>query len=333
MTGLRLHVDLPHPRGLVWRALIEARLLSEWFQPVVGWRVFPTDELPSFAPFDLELVSAEPPRRLVQQWRGDDFLSEVTWELTTTREGCRISLNQTGFLGSEQAGRRDELLDGYRVMLQERLPATMERLAQGAAIKPLRPRPRPTPGDTFRLGLLSLIGAMILVVLTVTASAVWLHRGQTVAAEARPSYGLGTGTQPGVVLPPTTPTPSPSRPSPAHRPTPSGSSMKIPSVPLVASYRTVALLGLGGFDTEITVRSPSGDAHRGWSVVLTMADETPVQNRSPGVVTMRQDGQTVTLAPVEATGEVTFVVRVPALLALGKSIEACTIDGKPCARR
>jgi hypothetical protein len=62
-----------------------------------------------------------------------------------------------------------------------------------------------------------------------------------------------------------------------------------------------------------------------------MPEDKPVENRSSDLVTMEQQGTTVTLTPTSTSAEtVTFTVRFPALLALGKAITACTIDGRAC---
>lgn len=110
--------------------------------------------------------------------------------------------------------------------------------------------------------------------------------------------------------------------------------MAVSGKPLVASYKTNALLGLGGFDTEITVRNPGGSARVGWTVELTMPDATAVENRSPDLVKVRQQAEVVTVTPVTAevpAGEtITFTIRFPALLAINQSVEACTIDGQAC---
>jgi hypothetical protein len=96
-----------------------------------------------------------------------------------------------------------------------------------------------------------------------------------------------------------------------------------------ATYKTLALLGLGGFDTEVTVSNPG---HTSWQVLLTMPADRQVENRSTDLVKMQQTGTSVTLTPVSASaGTVTFTVRFPALLALGKSVTACTIDGRACS--
>jgi hypothetical protein len=61
------------------------------------------------------------------------------------------------------------------------------------------------------------------------------------------------------------------------------------------------------------------------------ADKT-VENLSTGAVKMVQEGTKVTLTPTGRPGATaTFIVRFPALLALGKSVTSCTINGEPCA--
>ena len=62
-----------------------------------------------------------------------------------------------------------------------------------------------------------------------------------------------------------------------------------------------------------------------------MPEDRTVENRSSDLVKMEQQGTTVTLTPKSTSVRaVTFTVRFPALLALGKSITACTIDGRAC---
>lgn len=328
MAELRLEVDLLHPRGRVWRALTEPELLGTWFQPIdEHGRVRPTSELPGFEAFDLEVVEAEAPERLTWRWHGLDFSSDVHWELAPEAAGCRLRVRQTGFLGSHEVSRRKALFDGYPSMF-DRLKVLLDRMASGEpAVESLEPEPEPLPAER-RLKLLSLAGAVVLVVLCGAAGAVWINQGSSKPIEEQRRYGLGTGSQPGIgPLPPSSSSPSASR-SPSPSPSPAGP--HVSTEPLTATYKTVALLGLGGFDTEVTVR---GVGHSTWTVVLTMPDSTKVENRSESVVKMVQDGAIVTLTPLGDVLPVTFVIRFPALLALGKSIKSCTIDGQACAAR
>ncbi len=346
VTELLLDVDLSHPRGRVWRALTDPDLLNRWFQPIEeGW-VTPTEELPSFGPFELETLVSDPPVRLVWRWRGEDFSSEVEWTLTKDGgDACRLALRQTGFLGTREVSRRDELFNGYRMMLNRRLPTVLARLAEGAPdADRLVPRTETEPeADHSRVRLLSLIGAVVLVVLFASAAGVWINNGGSpTLGDAGSGHGLGTGSQPGSgPVDPGKPSTAASRrptesPPPSGRPTASPTqgprlSSPAPGSPgggATATYRTIALLGLLGFDTEVTVH---GDPRIAWTIVLVMPDETAVQNRSPQTVNLAQSGKNVTLTPVSGGGDAVFTVRFPALLALGKSIKECTIDGQPCS--
>ncbi|GIH07094.1 hypothetical protein Rhe02_51610 [Rhizocola hellebori] len=184
-----------------------------------------------------------------------------------------------------------------------------------------------------RVRLISVIGSAVLVVLIATTAAVLLNSGpaaspqdftyddrlglQTAAQSGPP--GSSPGTQPRPTTSPTTPAASPL----------AGAGPSAPAGGTLASYKTIALLGLGGFDTEVTVTNP-GEAN--WQLVLTMPADRVVENRSTDQVKMTQNGTTVTLTPVRVADKtVVFTVRFPALLALGKSVTACTIDGRACS--
>lgn len=167
-----------------------------------------------------------------------------------------------------------------------------------------------------RTQLLSVAGAAVLVVLCGSATAVWLYPGRIPFLSKEDGPPIRIGAQPGASSPATAPTSPTSRPSSAP-PKPS------------ATYKTIALLGLGGFDTEITVTGPAGTA---WIVVLIMPADKPVKNLSPGTIKMVQEGTKVTLTPLNPPGtSTTFTVRFPALLALGQSVTSCTIDAEPCS--
>lgn len=177
-----------------------------------------------------------------------------------------------------------------------------------------------------RTRLISLAGAAVLAVLVATAAAVWVSArpGRFPVGGHDDPYGLNTGAQAGASA----------SSSPTATAIPWRGSSPSPSAAAATSrtsavFKTIAVLGLGGFDTEVTVSNPGGTS---WSVLLTMPEDKPVQNRSGGVVKMEQRGTGVTLTPVDP-GALTavFVVRFPDLLALGKSITACTVDGRPCS--
>ncbi len=374
MTELRLDVDLPHPRARVWRALTEQRLLREWFVPTdlaphpgETFRAFPPPGLAGLAtPFDLDVVEVAEQERLAMHWRDDHTHTEVTWGLSDHEEGTRLTLLQTGFFGVDGTRRRRELRRSYQFMFGEQLPLTLDRLATGevdlggvvADLHTAIPRrretaaPDPVPaaveGGSRRMRLLSLAGAVVLVVLISTAAAVMIGGGADTGPDTEAAHGLDSGVQAAVtesvVTGSGTPRPGVSGATATPAATPPASGTPLPEVTgsagagtsLGASYKTVALLGLGGFDTEVTVHNPGPAAADRWTVVLTMPAVKTVENRSAGAVSMIQSGTEVTVTPLAslaADGSVTFTIRFPALLALGQSITACTVDGVACTGR
>ncbi|MBV1849452.1 cellulose binding domain-containing protein [Catellatospora tritici] len=148
MTVLRLDVELAYPVELVWQALTERRLLSEWFlqtdlAPVPGatYHAYPAPDLPGFtAPFEVDVVDAVPPHRLVLRWRGEQTHSDVVWELSTSLTGCRLRISQGGFLGLGGQLRRAELHRAYQLLFEQRLPELLERLSADEAAGPVRRR-------------------------------------------------------------------------------------------------------------------------------------------------------------------------------------------------
>ncbi|MBV1849451.1 SRPBCC domain-containing protein [Catellatospora tritici] len=378
MTELTIDVDLAHPRSRVWRALTDARLLSEWFMPtdlvaVPGhtYRAFPPPGLLGLASaFDTDVVEAVEAERLAMHWRDDHTHTEMTWTLSDADGGCRLTVLQTGFFGVDGTRRRRELRRTYQLLFGERLPTALDRLASGevdlggvvatlhTAIPrrrdPVAPAPVAPPAPNRRMRLLSLIGAAVLVVLASSAVAVMIGNsgGGEPVAVGEEQYGLGVGVQPAGSQPAATATPSvtmtPGTTVGSTSPSPSGlpaSGSPVPEVTvttgpnaqLTAGYKTIALLGLGGFDTEVTVRNPGTLAADGWTVVLTMPSDRTVENRTTAKVQSTQAGAQVTIVPVAAArslapgASVTFSIRFPALLAVGQSAKGCTINGFACA--
>ncbi|MDI1460541.1 SRPBCC domain-containing protein [Catellatospora sp. KI3] len=388
MTELSIDVDLAHPRSRVWRALTDARLLSEWFMPtdlaaVPGhtYRAFPPPGLLGLASaFDADVEAAVEAERLAMHWRDDHTHTEMIWTLADTDGGCRLTVVQTGFFGVDGTRRRRELRRTYQLLFGERLPAALDRLASGEVdlggvvadlhtaiprrrdpVAPARPPVSPAglpvepPASNRRLRLLSLVGAAVLVVLASTAVAVLIGNsggGGEPVAVGDERYGLGVGVQPGSTPAATAgPTAAPAPGSPAAgasaspsalpasgTPVPEATVTAGPNAQVTAAYKTVALLGLGGFDTEVTVHNPGTLAADGWTVVLTMPADRAVENRSTGKVQSTQSGTQVTIVPVAAVrslapgADLTFSIRFPALLAVGQAAKGCTINGFACTR-
>ncbi len=106
--------------------------------------------------------------------------------------------------------------------------------------------------------------------------------------------------------------------------------------PLTAGYETVAhtgLLGLTGYQGQVTIRNPGQVAVSGWTVTISLpAGETV--NGATGAA-YSQHGTTVTFTPsggtgtVPAGGSVRFTFGVGGLLAGDPT--GCAIDGRGCA--
>jgi len=103
--SLVLEFDLPHAPEKVWRALTDPVLLAEWLLPVVGFELEPgaafTFEAPPQPGWDgrvhCRFVEIEAQRKLRYTWAVGDMDTVVTFTLTPTTSGTRLSLVQSGF--------------------------------------------------------------------------------------------------------------------------------------------------------------------------------------------------------------------------------------------
>src|SRR6185369_10578015 len=94
---LNLETVLPYPVEAVWEALTDPAALAEWvmpvegFAPVVGQRFrFRAKPMPGWdGVIDCEVLTVEPPHRLVLRWQGSQMKNPttVTWTLTATDAG------------------------------------------------------------------------------------------------------------------------------------------------------------------------------------------------------------------------------------------------------
>lgn len=107
-TGsIAFEVDLPHAPEKVWRALVDPSLLAEWLLPVVEGTLepgavftFQTQPFPGWdGTVNCRILELEPQRKLSYTWVvGDRELhTVVTFTLTPTASGTRLSLVQSGF--------------------------------------------------------------------------------------------------------------------------------------------------------------------------------------------------------------------------------------------
>jgi uncharacterized protein YndB with AHSA1/START domain len=105
--SLSFEFELHHSPAKVWRALTEPELLAEWLLPTIGLKLepgaaftFKTQPYPGWdGTVNCRLVEIEPQRKLSYTWVvGDMFIDTVvTFTLTPTATGTRLSLLQTGF--------------------------------------------------------------------------------------------------------------------------------------------------------------------------------------------------------------------------------------------
>jgi uncharacterized protein YndB with AHSA1/START domain len=110
--SLSFEFDLDHSPEKVWRALTDPVLLADWLLPVIDLKLergaeftFKTQPYPGWdGSVNCRFVEIEPHRKLSYTWvagenvTGGFFLDTVvTFTLTPTASGTRLSLVQSGF--------------------------------------------------------------------------------------------------------------------------------------------------------------------------------------------------------------------------------------------
>lgn len=127
--------DLAHPPEKVWRALTDPALLAEWLLPVTGFELEPeaqfrfrTQPYPGWdGTVSCRLLEVEPQRRLRYTWEVPFLQTVVTFTLTPTAAGTRLSLVQSGFR-SDQKRELGGARYGWKSM-GEKLAALLGRTA------------------------------------------------------------------------------------------------------------------------------------------------------------------------------------------------------------
>jgi uncharacterized protein YndB with AHSA1/START domain len=132
---IEFEFDLRHPPEKVWRALTDPDLLAEWLLPVVGLKLEPgatftfrTQPQPGWdGTVNCRLLEVEARRRLSYAWVVGDIDTVVTFDVTATPSGTRLSLVQSGFKPDQKrnlAGARYgwNMMGGKLVDLLERIP-------------------------------------------------------------------------------------------------------------------------------------------------------------------------------------------------------------------
>jgi uncharacterized protein YndB with AHSA1/START domain len=133
--SLSFEFDLPHSPEKVWRALTDPTLLAEWLLPVVELKLepgapftFKTQPYPGWdGVVNCRILEMEAPRKLSYTWSVPFLDTVVTFTLTPTASGTRLSLVQSGFKPDQKqnfAGARYgwKTMGGKLVDLLARIP-------------------------------------------------------------------------------------------------------------------------------------------------------------------------------------------------------------------
>ena len=101
---------LPHSPEKVWRALTDPSLLAEWLLPAVDFELTPAAAFTFRAPpqpgwdgtVNCRFLEIDAHRKLSYAWVVGDIDTVVTFTLTATASGTRLSLVQSGFKPEQQ---------------------------------------------------------------------------------------------------------------------------------------------------------------------------------------------------------------------------------------
>jgi len=108
--SLSFDFDLKHSPDKVWRALTDPELLKEWLLPAIDLKLeqgaaftFKTQAYPGWdGTVNCTFVEIEPKRKLKYTWSVPFLDTVVTFTLTPTATGTRLSLVQSGFKEEQQ---------------------------------------------------------------------------------------------------------------------------------------------------------------------------------------------------------------------------------------
>jgi uncharacterized protein YndB with AHSA1/START domain len=103
--SISFEFDLRHSPQKVWRALTDPELLTEWLLPVLDLKLEPGAAFTFTAPpkpgwdgtVNCRFVEIEVQRKLSWKWVVGEIDTVVTFTLTPTASGTRLSLVQSGF--------------------------------------------------------------------------------------------------------------------------------------------------------------------------------------------------------------------------------------------
>jgi uncharacterized protein YndB with AHSA1/START domain len=133
--AISFEFDLSHPPEKVWRALTDPKLLAEWLLPVFEFKLekgaeflFKTQAYPGWdGTVNCQILEIDAPRKLSYGWAVPFLDTIVTFALTPTPSGTRLSLVQTGFK-EEQKREFGGARYGWN-MMGEKLVALLGRMS------------------------------------------------------------------------------------------------------------------------------------------------------------------------------------------------------------
>jgi uncharacterized protein YndB with AHSA1/START domain len=134
--SLSFEYELPHSPEKVWRALTDPELLAEWLLPVLDLELVPgaaftfkTQAYPGWdGTVNCRFLEIEPQRKLSYAWSVPFLDTVVTFTLTPTASGTRLSLVQSGFK-TDQKREFGGARYGWKMMLGEKLVALLAKTA------------------------------------------------------------------------------------------------------------------------------------------------------------------------------------------------------------
>jgi uncharacterized protein YndB with AHSA1/START domain len=108
--SISFEFDLRHAPQKVWRALTEPELLAEWLLPVLDLKLAPDAAFTLNAPpqpgwdgrVNCRFLEIEAQRKLSYAWVVGGMNTVVTFTLTPTASGTRLSLVQSGFTPAQK---------------------------------------------------------------------------------------------------------------------------------------------------------------------------------------------------------------------------------------
>ena len=133
--SISFEFDLHHPPEKVWRALTDPALLAEWLLPAIDFKLergaaftFKTQPVGGWDGIvNCQFLEIEARKKLSYTWGAGGMDNVVTFALTPTASGTRLSLVQSGFRPDQKqnfGGARYgwKMMGGKLVDLLERIP-------------------------------------------------------------------------------------------------------------------------------------------------------------------------------------------------------------------